>query len=180
MLRKNLLAGATAIAATALLAATAAPASADDTEVTFDISAAGGLAISAPETADLGSDPSSASTTTASGSLGATTVTDGRGGTAEWVVTAVSDAFTGPGLPASTAVAYSPGVITPGGTVTPTPAPDANITDDLDSETPLDTVVTTSTVSGNNTATWDPTLAVTLPAGALVGEYAGTVTVSVA
>ncbi len=41
-------------------------------------------------------------------------------------------------------------------------------------------VMAPTAVSGNNTASWTPTLNVTMPAGALADDYSGTVTTSVA
>jgi hypothetical protein len=40
-------------------------------------------------------------------------------------------------------------------------------------------VVAPSSVSGNNTASWNPALAVTMPAGSLADDYSGTVTTSI-
>jgi hypothetical protein len=42
------------------------------------------------------------------------------------------------------------------------------------------TAFTLTAGTGNNTATWNPTLVVALPAAAVVGTYTGTVTHSVA
>jgi hypothetical protein len=40
-------------------------------------------------------------------------------------------------------------------------------------------VVTATAVSGNNSATWTPTLDVTMPSTARAGAYSGTVTTSI-
>ncbi|WP_259444413.1 hypothetical protein [Rhodococcus sp. DMU2021] len=67
---------------------------------------------------------------------------------------------------------YAPGAVTPTGTVTATPA-DATGLDTAKS------VVAGTAARGNNTASWAPTLTVTLPSDALAGTYTGTVTTSV-
>jgi hypothetical protein len=40
-------------------------------------------------------------------------------------------------------------------------------------------VVTASEISGNNVASWTPTITVKIPAGVLAGTYTGTITHSV-
>jgi hypothetical protein len=40
-------------------------------------------------------------------------------------------------------------------------------------------VVTATEISGNNTASWTPTISVKIPAGVVAGTYKGTVTHSV-
>ncbi len=98
--------------------------------------------------------------------------------TAAWTATASSTAFTtGGGTPDETIPAtdatYGPGTITTTGTITATPT---EIT--LDGEP--QTVVAGTAGVGNNTASWDPTLAVAVPAAAVGGVYTGTLTQSVA
>lgn len=146
-----------------------------DTTVTFEVNV-GELSMTAPASSNLGSgDPG----TTISGALGSVSVTDDRAALdASWTVTASSTDFTtGGGTPAETIPAtdatYDPGVITTTGTVTAT---GSSITL---SGTPQ-TVVTGSDIVGDNTATWNPTVAVAVPASAVGGAYTGTLTQSVA
>jgi hypothetical protein len=167
-LRKPLAIGAVA---TALVAGSALPASAAETDTTFELTA-GALSISQAPSADLGADPSG--TTTVSGSLGPVSVTDARGGTASWNVSGSSTAFTGALGSSSTAVQYTGGLVnTTGVSVVP-----AGVPTTLTEEPAV--VVGPAVVSGNNTASYAPTLAVTMPASALADDYSGTVTTSVA
>lgn len=166
--RRPLVLGTTVVA---LLAATALPASADPTVTTFEITAAGGLAIAVQGTATLTDEASGVDANTITGTLGTVTVTDERGGTAGWGISAASTTFTGEGLSVSTGVAYTNGTVTETGTSTVT-----GVT--AESISTVQPVATATDVSGNNTASWNPTLDVSMPAGALAGAYTGTVTTS--
>jgi hypothetical protein len=164
-----------ASAAVTSTAALSAPGPGDpDTTVTFAVTS-GARTMTAPTTANLGS---GAPGTTITGEIGAVTVTDTRALlSAAWTATASSTAFTtGAATPNETIPAtdatYSPGTITTTGTITATPT---EIT--LDGEP--QTVVTGTAGVGNNTASWDPTLAVAVPAQAVGGTYTGTLTQSV-
>jgi hypothetical protein len=170
--------GLTPIAAWAAVtspAALSAPGPGDpNTTVTFTVTT-GALAMTAPATADLGS---GAPGTTISSALGTVTVTDNRALlSAAWTATASSTSFTtGAGtanesIPASD-VNYDPGDITTTGTIT------ANGTAVTLSGTPQTVVAGTAGV-GNNTASWNPTLAVSVPAASVGGLYTGTLTQSV-
>jgi hypothetical protein len=159
-----------AAAATALLAGTALPAAADDTATTFEI-ISGPLAFTVQPAADLGPDASGA--TAISGSLGLVSVTDARGGTAEWAVSAASTAFAGLLGSSSTAVSYSGGVVTETGSITVADGSAVAIGGAAAQ------VVVPSVLSGNNTASWNPTLTVTMPTSALADDYSGTVTTSI-
>ena len=145
-----------------------------DTTVTFTVTV-GGLTMTAPTSANLGS---GAPGTTITGSLGPVTVTDARALlTASWTVTASSTAWTtGGATPAQTIpatdVGYNPGAITPTGTITATGTP-------ITMSGAAQTVVTGTAGVGNNTATWNPALSVAVPAAAVGGLYTGTVTHSV-
>jgi hypothetical protein len=145
------------------------------TIVTFTVTT-GALTMTAPASVNLGS---GAPGTTISGSLGTVTVTDDRALlNASWTATASSTAFTTGGgtgnetIPASD-VTYAPGDITTTGTITTT---GSTITLSGASQT---TVSATAGV-GNNTASWDPTLTVAVPAAAVAGLYTGTLTQSAA
>jgi hypothetical protein len=146
-----------------------------DTIVTFTVTT-GALSMTAPASVSLGS---GAPDTTITGSLGDTVVTDDRALlSAAWTATASSTDFTTGGgtgnetIPASD-VTYTPGAITTTGNITAT---GTTITLSSASQT---TVSGTAGV-GNNTASWDPTLAVAVPAAAVAGLYSGILTQSAA
>jgi hypothetical protein len=163
-----------------ILLATASPALAADTTVTFTVTA-GDLTITAPTEQDLGSAPPGGSV---SASLGPVTVTDTRGATpATWTATVTTTDFTtgggtaaetigkasvtywsGPATSSTPAAGFTPGQPTVGDAVT------------------LDVSRTAFSFSGagGNTATWNPTLSVAIPVTSLAGFYSGTVTHSVA
>jgi hypothetical protein len=163
----------TTAAATALLAGGFAPAAfADDTDVTFTLDG-GDLTLSVGGIATLTDEDSGVEANTITGTLGEVAVTDARGGTAGWVTSAASTTFTGfeGSLSESIGVAYTNGTVTETGTNTVAAASALSITS-------VQPVATATVVSGNNTASWDPTLDVSMPAGALAGDYFGTVTTS--
>jgi len=154
--------------------ALAAPAFAADTPVTVQITG-GDLAISAPAgPVSLGTTPGSTGTQNVTGLLGSVVVSDQRAGVAGWVATAGATNFAGSGggsILAST-IGYVPGTANVVGTATVTPVSLAAMT------TP-GTVQTATAVSGDNTANWNPSIAVPIPAGALAGTYGATITHSV-
>jgi hypothetical protein len=171
--------GLTPIAAWAAVtspAALSAPGPGDpNTTVTFTVTS-GALAMTAPATADLGSGTPGS---TISSALGTVTVTDNRALlSAAWTATASSTDFTTAAasadetIPASD-VSYTPGSITTTGTIT------ATGTDITLAGTPK-TVVTGTAGVGDNTASWDPVLDVSVPAATVGGVYTGTLTQSVA
>jgi hypothetical protein len=145
-----------------------------DTTVTATVTS-GALTMTAPTDADLGS---GAPGTVISNTLGDVTVTDARALlTASWTAVASSTSFkTGAGTAAQTipasAATYTPGEITTTGTITATAS---NITLSGSAQT----IVAGTAGVGNNTATWDPTEALTVPASAVVGTYTSTLTESV-
>lgn len=155
----------------------AAPANAD-TPVTVAVAAAGGLAISAPTT------PIAATGLTASAEeqfmeigLGSVTVTDGLGGIAGWSASVTASDFVDDdesrvnSIPLTGAATYS--------------AVQTAVTGDVavvyDESTDLNSVVeiAVAIASGVNSATWNPTLTVTVPAGTLAGDYTSSVVHSV-
>lgn len=169
-----------AVARPAALAVSNTPSGGDpDTTVTFTVTV-GGLSMTAPGTASL-TTGTGAPGTTISGLVGPVTVTDARALlAASWTVTASVTAWTtGAATPAETISAadttYAPGAITTTGTITVAAASTPPIA--LSGEaTP---VVDGTAGVGNNTATWNPTLAVAIPAAAVGGVYTGTLTQSV-
>lgn len=168
--------GPSSAAANTLSTAPAAAASAGsdpDTTVTFDVTS-GLLTMTAPATASLGSGSPG---TTISGAIGSVVVTDNRAllsGT--WTAVASStDFITGAGSPAETIPAtdatYDPGVPFVTGSFVATPT---TITLSATPQT-----VVSSTGNGDNTATWNPTIGVAVPATAVTGHYTATLTQSV-
>jgi hypothetical protein len=166
--------GLAALLSASLLAGATGPAQAADSDTTVTFSVAdGGLSISAPTLAALGTVSADAASVT--GSLGTVTVNDQRGEMAAvWTVTVSASAFTtGGGSAAETipagSVTYTPGPRTAGNAViVPTPG-----------LLNLPLPVVTATASGNNTASWQPTISIALPAQAVAGDYTGTITHSV-
>ncbi|MFD8527962.1 hypothetical protein ACFV0L_11195 [Streptosporangium canum] len=159
-----------------LVAATSLPAVADDTVVTFSITAEG-LTVSAPGSANLG--PVASGAASVSGQIGPITVTDDRGTlNGSWNATVISTDFTtgegtGPETIPNINVSYSPGpatATTGTGTFTPGPGGIVNV--------PRVAFAGTELV-GNDSVTWNPTLTVTIPSAAVAGTYSGTVTHSV-
>jgi hypothetical protein len=148
----------------------ALPASADDTPTTFTLTG-GTLTLTVGTSAALTDEASGVAANTITGQLGVVTVDDARGGSSGWVASAASTTFTGAGLSVSDGVAYSNGTVTTTGISSV-----AGVT--AQSIATVAPVATATAVSGNNTASWDPTLDVSMPAGALAGDYAGIVTTS--
>ena len=156
-------------------ATSSTPAGSDpDTIVTFTITV-GALSMTAPATANLGS---GAPGGTISSDMGQVTVTDNRALlSAAWTATASATSFTtGAGstdetIPASD-VNYNPGSITTTGRITVTG------TERTLSGSPQTVVAGTAGV-GDNSATWDPGLVVSVPQASVGGVYTGTLTESV-
>jgi hypothetical protein len=159
-----------AATATAVVIGMALPASADTTGTTFTLTG-GTLTLSVAPTALL--EDSTSGDTSITGNLGTVTVTDARGGTEEWTVSAASTAFTGVLGSSSTAVGYTGGAVTETGSITVADGTAKTLTGTAAS------VVAPTVLSGNNTASWDPALAVTMPAAALADDYSATVTTSI-
>lgn len=145
---------------------------------TATVTVTGGfLSITTP--ADAGSLGTRANTVNGgaiSRALGEVQVLDARSATAGsgWVTSVISTAFT-PGAGsaiAASAVSYSAGTIAKTGTATYA----ANDPGDL---TGVSAAVTATGITGDNTATWDPTITVAVPGGATVGVYSATITHSV-
>jgi hypothetical protein len=159
------------IIATALPAA-AAPESAGPTTTTFTVTN-GALTITTPSSVNLGSGaPGSVIGPTA---LGAVTVNDNRASaSASWTATVSSTDFTaGAQIIPATDATYTTGTVTPTGTITITSDPGLTLTG------AAQTVVSGSAGSGDNTAAWNPTIAIAVPVAAVAGLYTGTITHSV-
>ncbi|TDC60768.1 hypothetical protein E1258_13785 [Micromonospora sp. KC207] len=184
MRTRTILAATAAATTAALVASPALAAPTDDTTATFDV-LAGTLDIDAPATADLGS---GAPGTTITGQLGVVTVSDTRatGDDASWTASVTSTDFTTGTATATetvpaTAVDYwsGPATATSGtGTFTPGQINSAAAVP-LDNVTPV-TAFTHTGGTGLNSASWNPTLEVSVPSVNQSGTYTGTVTHSVA
>jgi hypothetical protein len=114
---------------------------------------------------------------TISGALGEVQVSDARSAAAGsgWIASVIASAFTPPSGPAiaASAVSYTAGTIIKVGTATY----DANDPGDLTAVVPA---VTASGITGDNSATWNPTITVAVPGGTIAGVYTATITHSVA
>ena len=176
-MRKTIIAAATTLliggAGVMTFAAPAFAGTTAGTPVTVEITG-GGLSISVPAGADLATTAASPIAQTVHGLLGPVLVTDLRAGFLGWVASAVSTDFTGttgPTISAAT-MSYTPGTTVVVGIATVTPV-------SLTAMTTPSTVQTASSVIGVNTATWNPSIGVLIPAGAVAGTYTATITHSV-
>lgn len=155
-----------------------------NTNTTFVLSAAGALSISVPSSVQL-----SAGTATDAGSLtaqlGSISVIDQRGALLSgWTASVTSGDFTTGGATSNETIAkanvsYWSGAATATtgtGVFTPGQATSLLATTMSTSRTAFAATVTV----GNNSAAWDPTMIVTIPAQAVVGTYSGTITHSAA
>ncbi len=138
----------------------------------------GALFISVPASADLGS--AAAGSAQVSAHLGGVTVTDTRdAASADWVATVSSTDFTTGGATAPEtiskgSVGYSPGSATSTtGDATFAPGTAGSLGS-------ARTAFSASDGTGDNSATWNPTITVTLPAQVVGGNYSGVVVHSVA
>lgn len=163
-----------AVGASALVFA--APGASADTATTFSLTG-GSLSITDPTSVDLGS--AATGSLSLSGSLGPVTVTDNRGNlTATWTATVSSTNFTTGGgttyeTVANSSIAYA--------------ANTATATTGIGAFTPgaLGSLASPGTAgawvgTGNNSATWNPTILFTLSPSNVAGTYTGTITHSVA
>jgi hypothetical protein len=166
-----------ATVAGALLVLAASPAAADEPTTATITVTGGALTITVPADAgSLGSRANSVGGGTITGALGEVQVNDARSAVAGsgWVVSVISTAFTPPSGPAiaASAVSYSAGSITKVGTATYT----ANDPGDLTGVAPA---VTATGITGDNSATWTPTITVAVPGGMAANVYSATITHSV-
>jgi hypothetical protein len=141
-----------------------------NTTVTFTVTV-GGLSMTAPTAADLGS---GAPGSTISGHVGTVAVTDARAlASAAWTATASSTDWTsGTATVPATDANYDPGFVQSTGTITATG-------DDITLSGLPQTVVAGTAGTGDNTATWNPTISVVVPGSAVGGLYSATLTQSV-
>ena len=138
----------------------------------------GFLSITVPADAgNLGTRSNSVDGGTISRTLGQVQVLDARSAAAGsgWVASVISTTFVP--TPAGTAIAasavgYEAGTITKTGTATYTANDPGNLTG-------VSPAVTATGITGDNSATWNPTITVTVPGGASAGTYVATITHSV-
>ncbi|TDB92072.1 hypothetical protein E1091_13355 [Micromonospora fluostatini] len=179
-MRKPLL----ALAAGAAVLAVAAPATAapsGDTTVTFTVSTAN-LDIAVPPSVNLGA---TFAGSTLTGQLGNVTVTDSRAAlSATWTATVTSSAFTtgggtGPETILPNLIEYwsGPAIATSG---TGTFVPGQPTSADAVALNTSRVAFSKTSGSGNNSASWNPSLRITIPASAVGGTYSGVITHSVA
>jgi len=154
----------------------ALPASAEPTTATITVTG-GSLSITVPADAgNLGTRMNTVAGGTISGPLGQVQVNDARSAVAGsgWVSSVISTAFTPPTGPAiaASAVGYTAGPITKVGTATYTANDPGNLTG-------VAPAVTATGITGDNSATWNPTINVAVPGGTAAGVYSATITHSV-
>ena len=154
----------------------ALPASAEPTTAMITITG-GSLSITVPADAgNLGTRTNTVGGGTISGPLGQVQVNDARSAVAGsgWVASVISTAFTPPTgtAIAASAVSYTAGPITKVGTATYTANNPGNLTG-------VAPAVTATGITGDNSATWNPTINVAVPGGMAAGEYSATITHSV-
>jgi hypothetical protein len=168
-----------ATAAGLLTLGIALPASAATTGgTTATVTVTGGdLSITVPTDAGtLGTLANTVGGGTISHLLGQVQVNDARSAAAGsgWVASVISTAFTPPAGPtiAASAVGYTAGTITKTGTATYT----ANNPGNLTGVVPA---VTATGITGDNSATWNPTITVAVPGGTVAAVYSATIAHSV-
>jgi hypothetical protein len=154
----------------------AAPAQAATTALTVTITG-GALSISVPTDAgNVGTRADTVLGGAISGPLGQVRVDDARSAAAGsgWVASVISTALTPPSGPTigAAAIGYTAGTITKVGTATFTANDPPNLTGTVPA-------VTATGITGNNSATWNPTITVTVGGGVAAGVYSGTITHSV-
>jgi hypothetical protein len=158
------------------------PARAADTTTTFTL-AAGSLSISAPASSGLGSGSTGGGTLSAQ--LGTVTVTDSRGALlGTWTASVSSTDFTTGGATANETVGkgqvtyWSGAATASSGTAVFLPGQAAAV--NAQALSVARTAFSASAIVGNNSASWNPTVTVNVPAAAVAGTYTGTITHSVA
>ena len=170
--RRSLL---TVTAAGFALGALAVPAAALPGQTSATVTITGGaLTLTVPTDAgSLGTRVNTVDGGIISGPLGQVQVSDARSAAAGsgWVASVIATAFTPPAGPtiAASAVGYSAGAITKVGTATYTANDPTNLTGAVPA-------VTATGITGDNSATWNPTINVLVPGGMAAGVYSATIT----
>jgi hypothetical protein len=176
MKRAPLQLAACGVLALALSSVTGSALGAEPTSATVTVTG-GALTITVPTDAgSLGSRANSVQGGPISGQLGQVQVNDARSAAAGsgWVASVISTAFTPPSGPAiaASAVSYDAGTVVKVGTATYT----ANNPQNLTGVAPA---VTATGITGDNSATWNPTITVLIPGGMAANVYSATITHSV-
>lgn len=165
-------------------AVTLAPSAQASTSATFTLTG-GALTITEPTgTANnLGSLTSTPLSTTTTGTLGPTTINDARGSLAGWTVSIAGTTFTtattgAVAIAASAAVAYLtvPATLVSGTAV----VTNTHVLPASGLALGAAAAFMTATTVGSNQITYNPSIQVTIPSGALSGTYTGTITQTVA
>jgi hypothetical protein len=161
-------------AAVLLVAAPALPAVAAGTPAIIELTG-GSLSISVPA-GPVALASGAVTDTSESGQLGSVTVTDTRAADpASWTASVSATPFQD-GSHSLGAETYETGVVSSTGI----PISQFTITSPLTlSGSPQATVALNPTFSGDNTATWNPTITVAVPAGSVAGAYTAVITHSV-
>ena len=144
------------------------------TTLTFTM-AAGAIAITAPASATLlPALVHTGAVQTVSAPIGTVVVTDHQGTDTGWTASASATDFTSGAntIPVADA-SYTPTTATVTGTATVAAATLAALS------TTATAVQTATAVAGDNTATWNPTIALSVPADTVPGTYTSTLTQSV-
>jgi hypothetical protein len=157
----------------------ALPASAATTVTTpVTLTVTGGVLgiTAATATVGLGTRADTVGGGTISASLGQVQVTDARSAVAGsgWIASVISTALTpsaGPTIGAEL-IGYTAGTITKVGTATYAANDPLNLTG-------VSPAVTATGITGDNSATWNPTINVAVPGSTAAGTYTGTITHSV-
>lgn len=177
---RSRLALALSVASAASMVAVAAPADAGQ-GVTFTLTA-GALTVSDPADKSLGT--VATGTASITNTLGSTSVTDNRGSLlGTWTSTVSSTDFvtgtaTADETIAKSNVSYYSGLATASsGTAVLVPGQATSLlAQDLSTSR---TAFSANAIVGNNSATWVPTVVVTIPSDSVAGTYTGTITHSV-
>lgn len=140
------------------------------------IAPTGALTISVPSaTAQFGKVLNLVGGTTIVGKLGTITVSDSRGASSMgWVASVSTSGFTtsaGASIAASN-ISYSAGTVAKTGLATYTAPAEASLANAV-------TAVAATKIGGANTASWNPSITVTVPGGTSAGLYTATITHSV-
>jgi uncharacterized repeat protein (TIGR01451 family) len=137
----------------------------------------GVLSITAPVSADLGA---TAPGGTVSAGLGIVQVTDNRAGLAvSWTATVSSTDFTTGGRTAAETIPVPDVQYSISGFTATTGSPTFTWTPLTDMSSAPQAVVTATNVQGDNSASWNPVIQVSVPSGAVAGAYSATITHSV-
>lgn len=172
------------VAAAAAIGAVVPAQAATTADTTLNVTLSGSLSISAPASASLSGSVAPGSVIT--GNLGTTTVEDTRGSLLGWTVTAVTD---GDLRTAGNAATISLGTSAVGGplnwatgTIIATSGSLSGVSagagGSLNPASPI-TVAVAALGAGGGTYTYNPTLALTVPVGAVPGAYSAVITQTV-